>query len=67
MSQISALFVLVGISYFIYLMWKFLVLLVIAPRGSLMEAFASAEIDEEEEERQRRRRLRLPEDDELGM
>ncbi len=67
MSQISALVALAGISYVVYLVWKFLALLVIAPRGSLIEALASAEIDEVEEERQRRRRLRWPEDDELGM
>ena len=67
MHQVYAIFALAGICYLAYLVWNFLVLLVIAPRGSLIEALASAEIDEAEEERQRRRRLRWPEDDELGM
>lgn len=65
MNQLSALAALACISYFFYLAWKFLVVLVTAPPGSLTEALASAELDEVEEERQRRRRLLLPDDDEM--
>jgi len=43
-----------------------LVLLVTAPRGSLLDALATAEVDEEEEDRQRRRRRR-DDDEELNQ
>lgn len=61
-DQLQALLTLACIGYGLYLAWSFLVLLVTAPRGSLSEAMAMAEVDEEEEDRQRRRRRR--EDDE---
>jgi len=58
MQQIHALLILGCIGYGLYLAWGLLVLLVTAPRGSLTEALAAAEVDEEEEDRQRRRRRR---------
>lgn len=65
-DQLQALLILGCIGYCLYLAWNFLVLLVTAPRGSLSEAMAMAEIDEEEEDRQRRRRRR-EDDDELNQ
>jgi hypothetical protein len=58
MQQLHALLILGCIGYGLYLAWGLLVLLVTAPRGSLTEALAAAEVDEEEEDRQRRRRRR---------
>lgn len=65
-DQLQALLILGCIGYVLRLAWGFLVLLVTAPRGSLVEALAMAEVDEEEEDRQRRRRRR-EEDDELNQ
>lgn len=61
-DQVNALLLLAALGYGLYLAWGLLVALVTAPRGSLTEAMAMAEVDEEEEDRQRRRRRR--EDDE---
>lgn len=61
-DQVNALLLLAALGYGLYLVWGLLVVLVTAPRGSITEALAMAEVDEEEEDRQRRRRRR--EDDE---
>ncbi|MBK7261609.1 MAG: hypothetical protein IPI03_06815 [Rubrivivax sp.] len=63
MQQFHALLILGVVGYGLYLAWGLLVLLVTAPRGSLTEALAAAEVDEEEEDRQRRRRRRDEYDD----
>lgn len=64
-DQLQSLLILGCVGYGLYLAWGLLVLLVTAPRGSLSEAMAMAEVDEEEEDRQRRRRRR-EDDDELN-
>jgi hypothetical protein len=65
-DQLQSLLILGCVAYGLYLAWGLLVLLVTAPRGSLLEALATAEVDEEEEERQRRRRRR-DDDEELNQ
>lgn len=65
-DQLNALLLLAVLGYGLYLAWGLLVLLVTAPRGSIIEAMATAEVDEEEEDRQRRRRRR-DEFDELNQ
>ena len=57
-DQLQALLILGCIGYVLRVAWGFLVLLLTAPRGSLFEALATAEVDDEEEDRQRRRRRR---------
>ena len=57
-DQLQALLILGCIGYVIRVAWRFLVLLVSAPSGSLFEALSTAEVDDEEEDRQRRRRRR---------
>lgn len=65
-DQLQSLLILGCVAYGLYLDWGLLVLLVTAPRGSLLEALATAEVDEEEEDRQRRRRRR-DDDEELNQ
>jgi len=65
-DQLRSLLILGCVAYGLYLAWGLLVLLVTAPRGSLLEALATAEVDEEEEDRQRRRRRR-DDDEELNQ
>ena len=62
-DQLQALLILGCIGYVIRVAWRFLVLLVSAPSGSLFEALSTAEVDDEEEDRQRRRRRREEYDD----
>jgi hypothetical protein len=65
-DQLQSLLILGCVAYGLYLAWGLLVLLVTAPRGSLLDALATAEVDEEEEDRQRRRRRR-DDDEELNQ
>lgn len=65
-DQLQSLLILGCVGYGLYLAWGLLVLLVTAPRGSLLEALATAEVDEEEEDRQRRRRRR-DDDEEMNQ
>ena len=65
MNQLYALAALACIFYFFYLAWKFMVLLVTAPRGSLTEALASAKLDEADEEREHGRLLSWNKDEEM--
>ena len=65
-DQLQSLLILGCVAYGLYLAWGLLVLLVTAPRGSLLDALATAEVGEEEEDRQRRRRRR-DDDEELNQ